>query len=287
MEKEIVVSSQKFNQQIDEFIENNMIPQYGSGYEQRYGEENMPALQRLYREYLHQTIYQPEKAEQIFEEFSAAVDALPIVPIKRQRETWYMGMLSDTWVETYIPQTEYEKKEYFEGRRLWINNKWFLFLPSLVVLCEGLAEEPVRVRTGRKGLVKRIQPHITYITHESEKITHPRKTIMHPQRTYADMLNEVASQLTNLPVFTARVKITSDNGIEEYTIKTLDPKQEESGRPLFGQALRDRLTRIKAQNIHDEYVRERTAVEAEIRTRQDQCSEPPEAEPPISRHPPR
>ena len=140
-------------------------------------------------------------------------------------------------------------------------------------------------------MVKRIQPHITYLTHEAEKInhprvaiTHPRKTISHPQRTYADMHNEVASQLTNLPVFTARVKIATDNGSEEHTIKTLDPKKEHD-KPLFGQALQDRIDRIKKQNIQDGYVRDRTAVEEEIRTRQGQCSEPPEAEPPISRRP--
>src|SRR6266568_6150103 len=160
------------------------------------------------------------------------------------------------------------------------------FARTLLVLCEGLAADPIMVPTGKKRMVKRIQPHITYLTHESEKITHPRKTILHPQRTYADVHNEVASQLTNLPVFTARVKITTDNGSEEHTIRTLDPKQDHD-RPLFGQALQDRIANIKKQNIQDGYVRERTTVEEEIRTRQGQCSQPPEAEPPISRHPPR
>ena len=160
------------------------------------------------------------------------------------------------------------------------------FISNLVILCKGLADDPIKTGTGQKRMVKRIQPHITYLTHESEKLTIPRKTIMHPQRTYADVHNEVASQLTNLPVFTARVKIATNNGIEEHTIRTLDPKQDHD-RPLFGQALQDRIDSIKKQNIQDGYVRERAAVEEEIRTRQGQCSQPPEAEPPISRRPSR
>jgi hypothetical protein len=150
---------------------------------------------------------------------------------------------------------------------------------QLITLCEELEQEPIKVPTGKKKMVKRIQPHITYLTHESEKITHPRKTIMHPQRTYADMLNEVASEIANLPVYTARVKVATDNGNEEHTIKTLDPKQEHD-KPLFGQALQERKDRIKEQNIKDGYIREWTEVEAEIVKRQAQHSED---EPPVSR----
>jgi len=164
------------------------------------------------------------------------------------------------------------------------------FARTLLVLCEGLAREPIMVSTGQKRLVKKNRPHLTYLTH-------PRKTIMHPQRSYADMLNEVASQLVNLPHYTARVKITVDGQIVEHTIKTLDPKQQPD-RPLFGQALQERLSRIKEQNIQDGYVRERARVEEEIRVRQEQCLQmpqtpgkqpplPPEDEPPISRRPPK
>lgn len=110
--------------------------------------------------------------------------------------------------------------------------------------------------------------------------------IMHSQRAYADMLNEVASRLTNLPLYTAQVKITTEEGRAEHTIRTLDPKAQ-SDRPLFGQALQARLARIKEQNIQDGYLRERAGVEEEIRQRQEQCSQPPEEEPPISRRPPR
>jgi len=160
---------------------------------------------------------------------------------------------------------------------MFAKNAHFLF--NLITLCEELAKNPIRVPTGEKRLVPKMRTHLTYHTI-------PAKTIIHPQRTYADVHNEVASQLANLPIFTARVKIATDNGTEEHTIRTLDPKQDRD-RPLFGQALQDRIDGIKKQNIQDGYVRERTTVEEEIRTRQGQCSQPPEAEPPISRHPPR
>ena len=99
------------------------------------------------------------------------------------------------------------------------------------------------------------------------------------------MLNEVASHLTNLPLYTARVRMTTEAGRVEHTIRTLDPK-DQADRPLFGQALQARLERIRERNIQDGYVRERATVEEEIRQRQAQYREPPE-EPPISRRPPR
>jgi hypothetical protein len=110
--------------------------------------------------------------------------------------------------------------------------------------------------------------------------------IMHSQRTYQDRLNEVASELVNLPLYTARVRMTTETGRAEHTIKTLNPK-EQSERPLFGQALQARLESIREQNIQVGYLRERAVVEEEIRQRQEQCSKPPEEEPPISRRPQR
>ena len=120
--------------------------------------------------------------------------------------------------------------------------------------------------------------------YEPEKRTQTH-IIMHPQRSYADMLNEVASELVNLPLYTARARIMTEAGRAEHTIRTLDPK-EQSDRPLFGQALQKRLESIREQNIQDGYLRERSAVEEEIRQRQEQYREPPE-EPPILRRPPR
>jgi hypothetical protein len=69
------------------------------------------------------------------------------------------------------------------------------------------------------------------------------------------MHNEVASQLTNLPIFTVRVMIATEARRAEHTIKTLDPKQQPD-RPLFGQALQARLDNIKEQNIQDGYMRD-------------------------------
>jgi hypothetical protein len=158
------------------------------------------------------------------------------------------------------------------------------YVSHVVTLCEVLATEEGKIKdhTGQKRMVKRIQPHITYLTHESEKITHPRIAITHPQRTYADMLNEVASQLTNLPAYTAQVRITTEAGLAEYTVRTLDPKHQPD-KSLYGQALQERLDSIKKQNIQDGYMRSRQEVEEEIRIRQTQCSQPPEDKPPISR----
>jgi hypothetical protein len=159
-----------------------------------------------------------------------------------------------------------------------IVNGVVIYVSHWLTLCEELAKEEnhIKVPTGQKRLVPKMRTHVTYHTI-------PAKTIMHPQRTYADVLNEVASQIANLPAYTARVKVATDNGNEEHTIKTLDPKQEHD-KPLFGQALQERKDRIKEQNIKDGYVRERTEVEAEIIKRQEQSSQPPE-EPPISRRP--
>jgi ribosomal protein L20A (L18A) len=148
------------------------------------------------------------------------------------------------------------------------------FVMQITVLAEELAQEPIRVPTGKKRMVKRIQPHITYLTHESEKITIPRKTIMHPQRTYADMLNEMASELANLPQFTAQAKIATEEKAVEHTVRTLEPE-----RGIRGTALHERIANIKKQNIKSGYVRELATVEEEIRTRQEQCSQPPQ-EPP-------
>jgi hypothetical protein len=160
------------------------------------------------------------------------------------------------------------------------------FISNLVILCKGLAADPILVGTGQKRMVKRIQPHITYLTHESEKMTIPRKTIMHPQRTYADVLNEVASQLTSLDDYLARVRFKDAEGKRvEHTIRTLRP---EAG--LQGKAFQERLDSIKQQNIDNGYVRERAKVEAEIKLRQEQFSKPPEddeppEEPPVTRKP--
>jgi hypothetical protein len=161
------------------------------------------------------------------------------------------------------------------------------FARNILCLCEGLAKEPIMVPTGQKRLVPKKRTVGSWISHESEKITIPRKTIMHPQRTYADVHNEVASQLTNQDNFIARVRyINADQRRVECSIRTLDPKQD-SEKPLFGQALEERIARIKEWNIQNGYLRERAIVEAEIRQRQEQCSQPPEDEPPISRRPSR
>jgi hypothetical protein len=105
-------------------------------------------------------------------------------------------------------------------------------------------------------------------------------------QTHAQRRDEIANELTQLPFYTAQVKIATETGIKEYTIRTLDPKKQ-AETPLYGQALQKRLAYIKEQNIQNGYLRERTEVEVEIIQRQEQYSQPLEGEPPISRRPPR
>jgi hypothetical protein len=83
-----------------------------------------------------------------------------------------------------------------------------------------------------------------------------------PPRTYADVQNEIATNLANLPRFTARVKC--EDG--EFVVKTLAPSQG-----LYGKALDERIERIRARTRRN-YCRPRREVEQEIADRQKQGS---------------
>jgi hypothetical protein len=93
------------------------------------------------------------------------------------------------------------------------------------------------------------------------------------------MVSLIANELTNLPLYTARVKITADGQGVEHTVRTLHPKQQ-TERALFGQALQERLARIKEQNFKDGYVMDRAIVEEEISKRQQLLRLPPQEPPP-------
>ncbi len=80
-----------------------------------------------------------------------------------------------------------------------------------------------------------------------------------PPRTYQDMENEIASKLTNLPNFEARVKTIGG----ECTIRTQLPSPSAA---LSGEALAARLTRIQEQTRRL-YCQPRAQVEEEIRRR--------------------
>ena len=139
----------------------------------------------------------------------------------------------------------------------------------LLQLCEELAKEPILVPTGKKRLVKRIQPHITYLTHESEKITHPRKTISHPKRTEADMVGRMRRELINLPRFTAWCKIVKAVAGKQVVVKyTLYPDPPES--VMDGAGSPDWKRAYIVARMHDEtfgYYRKRETVEQEIAAR--------------------
>ena len=151
--------------------------------------------------------------------------------------------------QTFIPIAE------AEGERA------VMFLSQFFQLCSMLAK-PNNHITGQSG---QSQPR---------KHQHPIIT----QRSYPEMESLIANELTNLPLYTARVKITIDEHGGEHTLKTLDPKQLPD-RPLYGQALQERLDSIKELNIQEGYLRKLLSVEDEIRIRQEQCCEPPQ-EPP-------
>lgn len=119
------------------------------------------------------------------------------------------------------------------------------FVTSLRQAIQVLASDPILVDTGQ---------------HEP---------IFDKPRTYADVQNEIATRLANLPKFTARTKIitTGDTPVE-HTLKTLEPE-----RGFRGVALQERIARIQAQNRTDGYTRPRQDVEDEITKRQSQCSQ--------------
>jgi len=172
------------------------------------------------------------------------------------------------------------------SQRDWRFNEWMktldeitTFVTNFTILCEELAADPIKVPTGKKRLVKRKQPSIHYLPLESERITHQ-------QPSEQEMTNRMVRELINLPLYTARVKITTATGIEEHLIRTLEPE-----KGIRGTALQARIERIQEhKRTPDErgirYCRLRQEVETEIRQRQEQDGEQPE-EPPILRHPPR
>jgi hypothetical protein len=103
-----------------------------------------------------------------------------------------------------------------------------------------------------------------------------------PPRPIADVQNELAITLTNLPLYTARVKIISNNGTVEHTIKTIAP-----GQGIGKTALDQRKATIQSNNIRDRYVREREDVEKEIAKRQAGCSSSPPVQPQQPRQQPK
>ncbi len=158
------------------------------------------------------------------------------------------------------------------------------FFMSLRRMLKALVAEPILAPTGQYQPRKRTQVHyLTHprktILHPRQTINHPRKTIQHPQRSYADVQAEIASELVNLPQYTARVKLSDGNGnTVEHTIQTFKPE-----KGLYGQALEARIESIRQRNITDGYLRDRATIEAEIRDRQAKCSQqgfsPPQAPP--------
>ncbi len=268
--EEIIIGSRERDRQLIEKIIGSRVRDRSSDYEEYYGTENMPEIKRLFWNSMHEVVFHPEKSEQIEQEFYASFDALPVVLIRRQGTKMNRGIIAGYYYEDFFPLTEGWINFYFERRRELVRSEQLLFrrIPDIITLCEGVLEEPVRVPAGQKQLA-------------------PKKHLYVPsRRTEQDMIAEVARLLRKLPLYTARVMVTTQTGLEEHTIRTLKP---EVG--LYGTALQERIARIQAHNrTPDEkgisYCRPRREVEAEILVRQGQYREPHE-ETPISRHPQR
>ena len=130
---------------------------------------------------------------------------------------------------------------------------------------QALADEPIYAGSGIRQPRKRQQ----ILLHPEKTFPHPRKTITHPQRTYADMVNDIANQLSSLPNYTARTRITVEGQTVEHTLKTFEPE-----KGLYGKPLQERIARIQARNIQDRILRKRADVEAEITQRQTAAQQP-------------
>lgn len=109
------------------------------------------------------------------------------------------------------------------------------FVLSLRALAAELAANPLTVETGTYRMVEGTR------------------------RSYADMQNEIASRLTTLPQYHARVKIAG----KEHTIKTIAPE-----RGVSWKELQARITTIQ-QQTRKLYCRPSSEVEKEIAARQD------------------
>src|SRR6266699_2289952 len=146
-----------------------------------------------------------------------------------------------------------EETEIFEER-----------VADLKDVMQALADEPIYAGSGIRQPRKRQQ----ILLHPEKTFPHPRVAIPHPQRPYADIRNEIANDIANLPKFTARVKIALDDTQNvEHMIKTLAPGQ------VIARSLPQRMATIQAQNRKPDqfgrvYCRSRKEVEAEITNRQ-------------------
>ena len=140
---------------------------------------------------------------------------------------------------------------------------------------------------------------------------HIRKHPVIKQFTYPEMAKKLANELTSQPKFTAWVKIgepfplnpgkkclrcglPNKYGVlscqecetplpaqHEYVIQTHKPDEG-----VYGKDLQDRLERILERNREDGVLRQREAVEKEMRQRQGQCSQQPQLPRPEPPHPP-
>ena len=119
-------------------------------------------------------------------------------------------------------------------------NQAIAFLRSLRSAMEALAVDPILVNTGQ---------------HEP---------VYDKPRAYADMQNEIATRLTNLPNYRAKVKTIG----QEHTIQTLPLSSGLTSQPLVS---RRELVIAQTRSL---YCRPRSKIEQEILDRQEELTRP-------------
>ncbi len=183
--------------------------------------------------------------------------------------------------QVYRSYVEYQReygKEFVVTQLQQAKEPFLNFLEEIKAVMQALANDPIEVGSGIRQPRKR--QHL--LLHPEKTFPHPRVAITHPQRTYQDVKNEIASQLSNLPNFTAHTRITVEGQTVEHTITTFEPGQG------IGKALQQRIADIQARNRdprYGGYCRTRNEVEAEIIQRQFACIGAAPAQPQIPQSP--
>jgi hypothetical protein len=195
---------------------------------------------------------QKEQCEEILkrEGIKLIADTLQ-AQLSERKSTYKRALSSNLWFAIdherffYLPYRFTQEDILLDATYIyeWEKERFIRFESNLITVGSNLLVDPIMTESGKF----------------EEKPLAPR--------TYADVHNEIANSLVGLPNFTARVKIASTNGTLEQPIKTLQPE-----KGLYGKSLQERIDRIRASNIQQSYLRDRTKVEAEIIKRQTSCS---------------
>ncbi len=179
----------------------------------------------------------------------------------------------------YVSSNGYEAYESIEMTRSSREETWPDLVPlagsdfesHLPALCQRLVIDP-RINYGHAVHEQEFIQLVTFLRHLRSVMeelarnpvyesTGQYTQVYQSPRPYADMLNEVMLELANLPNFHAYAKVAEDGMVRTVKIKTLPPPP-----PVRGyEKIRDTII---TRCLKEGYLRERSAVEEEIRRRQ-------------------